>query len=509
MFPKRLYNRIISLALLCAGIFLTSCINTNYTIGSDLVPTNQNLKIRVGSFDIKVGEQMADSLQSTAYYLMFGNNVDELYGLTTIDLAATVTPADSAMRFPADILEIKEAYITLVNTQIDTFQPEQENIFQNIYVYQLNRPLDTTDVYSNSVTDEDHFDELVNKPIFYDGSDSLIVNIDKELALYYLTATNEELDSLALYQETHYGLYFKAEMQAEGVLGGRINGFTDGSFTIRYSFRDSLGFVRDTTNLFTLGDVNYGLAVCNFKHSTADMAIGSDNDLELLFFEGLAGIKPHISALDIKDAISKWAADNNIDLSKLLLSRAIVNLPFEAPEVITDLDKLPTRLYPCRRSTTVNNYINYAPLYTIYDSTFDRGDIDRVNLTYHPDITMYLQDLIRRDRDKVEKSDDLWIMSIYEYVQQSSSSSSSSSMYDYYNMYNYYNMYGGGYDSYGYGSYDDYYYYMMYSQMSSSSSSQSSSYYYVDYINYSMGYINGNAAKRHPSIEITYTIVED
>ena len=54
----------VGLALLLTLFFLASCIETNRTLGSALVPTNQDISIHTATLDIPVTLRMADSLQT-------------------------------------------------------------------------------------------------------------------------------------------------------------------------------------------------------------------------------------------------------------------------------------------------------------------------------------------------------------------------------------------------------------------------------------------------------------
>ena len=144
-----------SLVLLLSVLFFPSCIETNYTLGDSLVPTSNNLYVESATIDLKVGMKSSSDIQSSSYYYDVGTIVTEKFGLTKVDLAATVTPSDTGIRFGTDP-ELIDAYILLIRDNVQTFADNQDNITQNLYVYPMARAMDSTMVTCNSVTENDY-----------------------------------------------------------------------------------------------------------------------------------------------------------------------------------------------------------------------------------------------------------------------------------------------------------------------------------------------------------------
>jgi hypothetical protein len=507
-----------SLVLLLSVLFFPSCIETNYTLGDSLVPTSNNLYVESATIDLKVGMKSSSDIQSSSYYYDVGTIVTEKFGLTKVDLAATVTPSDTGIRFGTDP-ELIDAYILLIRDNVQTFADNQDNITQNLYVYPMARAMDSTMVTCNSVTENDYIHIPIGNALLT-SKDTVTIPLDRQWAKNLMSATRAELDSMELFIKNHYGLYFTTDDPIEGTYGGRLNNFETASIKMGVSSTNNNNIRRDTTITFDIGSVYHGVSTQVFKHSSKYLEVGPDNNEEVLYYEGLAGIKPFIDAYVLRNAIEDWAEENGVDLSKILITRATFDLPFEFPEDYRTVDKYyPQGLYPAvYELDSTDNIWRYNLLGSIYDDTYDKGDINRSLYCYRPDVTYYIHQLI--NKEEISEEDDIWLIAPFEYIQTNSSANNNA----YYNpyMYNsYYNPYYGGYGyggygygygGYGYGGYgyNNYYNNMYYyDALYNASSTTSETFYYVDYMNYAVGQINGNGAERHPKLNLTYVVLGD
>ena len=507
-----------ALVLLLSVLVFPSCIETNYTLGDSLVPTSNNLYVETASIDLKVGMKSSDNIQSSSYYYDVGTIVSEEFGQMKVDLAATITPSDTGIHFGTDPRFI-DAYIMLFLDNVKTFTAGQDNITQNLYVYPMAHAMDSTMVTCSSIGENDYIHTPIGQALLT-SQDTVIIPLDEEWARKLMASTRTELDSMELFIKNHYGLYFSTEDPIEGTIGGRLNNFLSGSIKMGVNSLNNNGIRRDTTITFEIGSSLHGLSTQVFRHSSKALEIGPDNDEEVLYYEGLAGIKPFIDAAVLRSSIEAWAAENGIDLDKVLITRATFELPFEFPDDYRAVDKYyPQGLYPAVYSLdSSDNIKRYDLLGSIYDDTYDKGDINRSLFCYRPDVTYYIHRLIHKD--EISEDDDIWLIAPFEYVQTSSSSSYNPYynpyMYNsYYDPYGYgygYGGYGYGYGGYGYGGYgyNNYYNNMYYyNQLYNAASTSSTTYYYVDYMNYAIGQINGNGAERHPKLNLTYVLLGD
>jgi hypothetical protein len=144
-----------------------------------------------------------------------------------------------------------------------------------------------------------------------------------------------------------------------------------------------------------------------------------------------------------------------VPLERILIAKAIIKFPFEYSGDYKQFDYYATNLYPCKRAETTSGSRIYTPLAEIDEEDLETGYIDRSNLCYTANISMYLQNLISRKASEITQYDDLWIMPTIAL----------------------YNSYTG------------------------------ETYYYADYYYYTQSRLNGTADARHPVLQLTYTIL--
>ncbi len=515
----------VALAVAFISLAFSSCIKVDQTLGSVYVPSDRDLRIHTVSFGLPVGMKMADSLQTSTSYIVLGNLYDQTFGETNAEFAATVNPPDTLPwgKNP----EFRRAKLQFLKFSVQTLEEGQEQLPQNIHVYALTVPMDTTKIYNNCLSREDYsLEEISEGAVIYCGTDTLTIPLKDSFARQYMSATQMELDSTELFIKRFYGIYVTADKPLGGA-GGRITKFSAGAMKFTFNSTNDLGTNRDTTVVFPIGS-SYATGI--YTHQTRNLEVDGNNNLKQIYYEGMAGIKPHVSGEAIRDSLVDWAAKNNIDLENIIVARASIELPYDVPEGDYSVaDNYPAALYPVTRYKYAYDASQYYPLSAIYDSSYDRGEINRSQDYYKPDVTLYVQNIMRMvSADKpLNSSWDLWFFNYYT-GEETEEEDTSSAYTDYYNNY-LYNMYYGGYGGYGYGGYgygyggygyggyggygyNDYYdYYNMmnyynYYNSSSSSSSSESSVYSVDYVNYCKGVINGNGAKRRPTLHITYTV---
>ncbi|MBQ5402610.1 MAG: DUF4270 family protein, partial [Bacteroidales bacterium] len=413
-------------------VSICSCITVNQTLGSAYVPSDRDLKVKTVSFDVPVGMKMADSLQTSTTYMVLGNLYDSFYGETTAEFAATVTPPDTVPWGKNPVY--KSAKLQLVKFSSQTYADGQEELPQNIHVYALTVPLDTNKIYSNCLERKDYsVEEIATGAVIYNGGDTLTIPLKESFAKQYMSATQQELDSTELFLKRFYGIYIKADKPLGGGESGRLTKFKTGAIKYTFNSTNDLGEQRDTTISFYVGS---RFATEIYTHDTRNMEVDGDNNLKTIYYEGMAGIKPHISGEDIRDIIKDWAAGEGVDLKNIIVARASIELPYEIEEGdYTSSDSYPASLYPATRYKYAYNNYQYYPLSAIYDSSYDRGDINRSLQCYKPDVTLYIQNVMKMVAQDKELNDswDLWFFNYYTGEEEEEEDDSS----DYYS--NYYN----------------------------------------------------------------------
>ncbi|MBR6661017.1 MAG: hypothetical protein IKL26_04100 [Bacteroidales bacterium] len=494
----KLINKIfLSLIALIGIINITSCIDASNSLGTSFIPTNQDISIMMDEFELPVTMKVSDSIQSySSSYLSVGSINTPEFGLVNLAAACDICPDHDTLEFKGNP-KFKSMTILMNISKMYAVEQSEINIIQNLYAYQLKRPIDTLDIYNNSMSAEDHEKEIISQGLPIISNDSVIIlKVKEEFGAQFLTATSEELDSLDLFSKRFKGIYIETDVQNPNIYGGRINyvDLSNSYAALTYERTDSTGARTDTTVTFILG-YNYSANM----NSTSSHHLATDEPTEEIYLEGLSGVKPYVKGKDIRAIMDEWAKKNEYNLNDVIITRASIVLPYEYPDNYKKLNYFPGNIYACQRFAD-DSIPFYTPLEEVYDNTVTRGDNNRSLLEYRLDINHYLQELIRMDADEVGIKQDLWLMPLSE--SESSSSSSSNNYYDYYNYYNYLNYYSY-YDYYGYGNYYGGYYNNFYNN-----SSSSETYYTTDYVNYYIAKLNGNKSDNGPKLKITYSYVK-
>lgn len=434
-------------------LFITSCIETDKTTGSALVPSDHILKVNTVAFDLPVQMKLSDSLQTVyAGALVIGSYKDSDFGTMQASTAFQFIPSTPKLDFgESPIAKSFKMYMTIEGK---TYFNEADKIIpQNFNVYKLVKDLDSTVGYNNSITDLYYSPKPLNLGgnVFF-GGDTLVMDLSLDYAQELLKATKEERDSLPIFQKKFKGLYINSSTKPGSLEGGRIN-FTAPSniyFLMTYRHVDSKKKIdKDSVILYYVLD--NGMHINRFDHSSKFLE--SKNPQSKIFIEGFAGIKPYIDFNEVKTSITNWATQNKTDISKLVIAKAEVRLPFEYPEDYTRLNYYPSQVFLCtRRDSIGRKTIIYEPIEDVsyYASN---GSINRSLKYYSLDISTYLQKVLK---GKYTGS------SLQTYVAPIFESS------DYYS---------------------------------------GATSYYIQTTLYSKAILNGNGALNHPKLVLTYTIM--
>jgi hypothetical protein len=437
-----------------AALVFTSCITTDKTLGSLYIPSSQDIYLHTAEIDLPVENRVADNLQSSITgSVIIGSITSDQFGTFRSSAALSFTPASDSITWGIDPEFISMEMDALV-TSTQSLKDNQKFIPQNIYAYQLNFELDSTHIYANSVTDKDYIHKSILKNnSIYMGGDSIKMVFTKEFGEKLFKIDMATLDSTELFMKAFYGLYITTDDVEEGLTGGRLNMIDLSTAFVQLTYRstNAAGVRRDTSASFLLGDRH-----CVDINEVGSHKLESSNPQDFLYYEGMAGIKPFVGGAALKKAIDNWAKANNIDLSKILISKAVLDFPFEYSGNYKDYDIYPDNLFPCLRRTS-GNYKIFSPIDEIEsDTDYNFGSINRSLMTYRPDAALYIQDLIKKSYSDLDTEYDIWMMPTIQYS-----------------------------DSYS-----------------------SSVYYYADYQYYRTGVLNGRSAERHPVLRLTYTVLQ-
>ncbi|MBO8473343.1 MAG: hypothetical protein IAB81_06895 [Bacteroidetes bacterium] len=504
-----------------------SCIEMDPGTGYDLIPEDQLLKTRQKTIDLPVSLKMADSIATTSgTSIVFGSINSERTGTSKYGCATTLVPIpDSSVIDVGSNRRIKEFYLALELRRTECMDESSKHILQNVYVYRMLKDFDSTTVYNCSMTD-DYYDRSnpISLPgITYNGGDTLNILLSHEYAAEILDILADDpaiVDTLSDFNKILHGIYIETGEPLAGINEGRVNNFKIQSYgRIRYTADFGERKDIDTSVLFGTGITSNSVSTY-FALNTSSLGskgFETESATESILVEGNSGIKPVISSTDITEAVKGIASEEGVTTDRIMISRASIIMPYEFPADYTELDELyPSILSPSIKLHTEDGRVLYTCISDVNISDEDPGNINRSLGQYSPDITHYLQRLLKKETDELSEDDDIWLIPTTDEAdsndEDTSDDSESSYYYNYYNPYYYYDPYGYGY-GYGYGGYYDYYGYNPYGYYGNSyygtSDESSSETITLDNVSYFSAVLNGTEAERRPRLVITYIILPE
>lgn len=449
-----------TIAVAFAALFMAvSCVTVDKSLGSDLIPDNQDMPIEFAEIKVPVQLKSSQPLQTlSSSESVFGAIRTSEFGLAEFAVAADFQPNFRKWDFGKDIV-VKDVYFLANVSQIFVTDDQQKGIPQIVTVHRTYRNIDTTTVFNNTFTEADYNPEPVNRnETIYFGGDSLKITLKKSFAEEILTATVAERDTLDLFRKRFKGLLIKSSVPEEGTTGGRQNFINFGSGTIYISVNFQPTWQEGLARKDTLFALTFGGSTCLNISRFESKSLETETPGAILELEGAAGVKPYISKEDLKFSIDAWKQSKGLQGKNIIITRGALVFPFEIPENL-DMSKYPPALYPCNREYDSTYRANiFYPALDVNVQGYSVGLINRSLEEYRMDIPSLIQDFVSKDASELnDLTHNLWIMPIY-----------SASTNSYYNSAN----------------------------------------YQVDGNTYYTGKLNGPTAARYPKLEIVYSVVE-
>ena len=539
--------------LAAAATFLCciGCVSVDNELGGSFLPVNHTYKVvSPDPVEIPVQMKLADSLSaySSTRITVGAIRNDEEFGLSTRSSCITLVPMYVDSLDFGKNPEFRSFHFSAIADSSSVCDLDQSNILQSVYVYELSEPLDP-DYRTYCKSEPAHGTKLVTTSIPVIGNgDSLSFNFSKEFGEKFLTITKEESKDIKLYTKRFPGIYITTGKPVGR--GGRFNIFQlqlqydsdnsyiqgsvaslkfnstwkidgkdvkkDSTFWFYYSATDFY----DVDSLLThSGTGSFPQYCANVTGDASASKVGPASDV--IYIEGGGGVKPVISAKDIRDKAVAMIKANGHDPGKVVVNKATITLHYMEPDAdFETMYKVPDILSPTSLiHGTEPGMLSYMGLTDASDENEDQGGIHRSQMTYSPDITYHLQRLLGLgdDSDKMDSGDyDIWLLVQHNDI-TTTTTSGNSEMSEYFNYLAYQSMmssmYGGGYGygGYGYGGYgySNYYNYAMMAQMYGSSSTTSTKTPTLDRDRYYYCKLYGPDATDpalRPSFSFTYSI---
>lgn len=494
------------LAMAAGLVCCLSCIEKDYSLGGVFVPVTETYTFHTAEIPLEgITMQMADKLSGYSDdRITVGAIREPEFGLTTRASAFTLVPVIIGEFNLGQDPVFKSFHFAAARDTLSVLDPSQENILQNLHVYELSAPLDATKDYDLNQTVK-HGDRPITRgtPV-YNGLDSLSFDFSEEFGRKYLQITKDDVSDMKKYIAKFPGIYIESDVP-EGD-GGRINmldvqlsydaqnEYVRGNYaTLRYSAVFN-GVRKDTAIVFYYGaadffdiDSLFNAYTGTFPQYCLNLTGQQTRERagtpgETIWVEGGGGLKPTISAKSLKHQVEQAIAAAGGDPKDAVINKATLVFPFDFPDDYKDMTFWPYRLSPTCRFTGEES-TSFMGLTDSSSSDENQGDVDRSHMRYAPDITYHMQELVKIDESKTESTGaknlekgnyDIWllIMAMEEELHVSTTSKEQQEMLNYLAYSSYYNsMYGGygGYGGYGYGGYGGY-----------------GAYGYNNYLNYAM-----------------------
>ncbi|MBR1926989.1 MAG: hypothetical protein IJ840_04470 [Bacteroidales bacterium] len=530
---------------------LMSCVNVNEKLGGDFIATNMKYDFHSAEFELNdVWMKPADSLSAySSRRINFGAIRDETFGLFRRGCAIVLVPVLNDVDFGDSPIFQRFRFQAEIDS-VSVSDPSQSNILQNVYVYEITEPLDPKKYYSN--TEVRHGPKRITKGVpIVNGIDSLTFEFTSEFGQKYLNITSEDMSDFEKYTSKFPGIYLTTN-DPDGV-GGRFNLFKmnilEASTSSSYSYPSRTdnyavmyfsgiydGERRDTSMMFYFSplefqDLNENISTNTLpdqyvfnvdSHESGDLAGKAD---DILYVEGGSGLKPVISADEIRRLVLSDISSKGADPATALISKATVEMPFDFPEDYRSMYLYPDILSPTIKISTDSSVV-FAGLTDASASDENEGNINRSLCVYAPDITHHVQQIIRQ-KDKEDISDyDIWML-IMHVETTTTTNADASQMANYYQQIAYasyanqlygggYGGYYGGYGGYGYGGYggygyNNYYNYMMMAQYAAASATTTSTSSELDKDRFYKCALRGPGAAGGPTpkLKITYAVPKE
>ena len=507
-----IFRRAGLLAIIGATLLSSAaCVKVDEQLGQNLIPTDQLWDVfspKAANFvenDIEL--KISDSLSAyTSRRIVFGATKDDELGTCTKATSFTLVPTLKDLDLGENTV-VRQFHFSAIRDTLSTVNDYQQRMMQNVFVYSLKEPLDSTILYTNSLspgvkqagaalTNRERFldlSKLISKGVpVYDGGDSLSFDFSAEYSARVVEGVKafrkvytEKKDTLLSdYLSLVPGIYIESEVPTSK--GGRINMFNfelqfdsnnyiSGNYAelkITADYGDRKGV--DTAFLFTYGPADFiatGVSELPsqyaFNGSTHESEVAYTTGVsatDKIYVEGGSGVKPVIKAAGIKRIVHDLISEADIvNPSEVVINKATVTLPYNVEGDWDKLNKFPVVLSPTVRLHGTDDsgvtYVSYAGLTDASIESENQGKINRSISVYSPDMSHHVQEILRLEKKEGESDADfearlskydIWFLIIAEEINETTNNNSAYD--DYYNSLMYSSYYNNMmYDPYGYG----------------------------------------------------------
>lgn len=424
------FGTAVSVVFLMAALF--SCVDNDRTLGEQFISEDYVLKVSSDNLLIPFEQRVHDTIQAISYStILVGYMTDDTFGTTVVGGGSIVLPVEDSCYLGINP-KLVDVYVELSVDSTVVYNEGSESVPQNIYLYEITKDVagDSLMVYNNSITPDCLSENpiSVGSPMLF-GDGTVKISLTREYGEKLLSTSPTMFKDMTLFLEKNYGIYVAVDKPDKYAEGGRMNclDLSASVITVEYLMTDpEKGFVdKDTTVSFVFG---YGFALNQFSSGSNHLVTKTPK--EVLYLDGLSGVKPVVPADSLKRIIDEWASGvckkEKCGKESILLSQAKLILPYTMPEesytsqeVLDRFEKEhPTKIFPFTTNVgATDSTVRMEPLEGIAAAA--GGYMDRNQEYYYCLITDYIQEMITREPADVKHTDDLWICPVYSLVNSS------------------------------------------------------------------------------------------
>lgn len=404
---------LIFMAVLCSAI---SCIEVDKSLGDALIPESEELYMSYSEIELPLRVNVCDSLQSIDSEIgIFGAFNTKEYGYSNFATVGDVSLSFEGVDLGEDHV-ITSVYLVLPVDEKYALNDQDLHIPQEVNVYRTLKHLDSLTSYNNSFTKDDYKATPLNKtPVTYFGGDSIKFYLDHSLGYELLDFTEEQADSMELYNKTHKGLIVKCENPYKTNYGGRMNiiSLENSILYIKCNFQPTWdeGLERKDTLIGMYFTNSHALNLAEHESKGLVDLINEKVDIPI---EGVAGLKPYIDGRTLKDSLTNWHNRVKRDGYNLTIGNATFYLPVDIPSDY-DMHSYPQNIFPATREFSDEyNLYKYSFTEDIWITDNPNGELNRSLRHYSGDISYYIRDLFALDNEDDEniKKYDCWFIPI-------------------------------------------------------------------------------------------------
>ena len=348
-----------------------SCVVTDETLGSNLIPIEQTYKFYTERIPIdQIEVRMADSLSGySSSRLVIGAVSDEDYGMTTRSSAITLVPLFNDSLEIGRNPEFKNFRFAVGRDTLSSNSEDQLRILQNINVYELDRALDASKDYDCNKPIQPSANKVAEGTPIYNGGDSLVFYFTKEYGEKFLSLRPEDFKDFETYTGQFPGIYIDTDLPAGD--GGRIDLFSlqlgydvdyyylTGNFaklnysaefdgerkdTCVYFYYGASDFYNTDSLLTSTTTGNYPQYALNLTSQQTEDREGYATDK--IYIEGGGGLKPVVRAEHLIELAQQAIASKGADPEQVVINKASLVFPFEFPADYLDMTYWPQILSP-------------------------------------------------------------------------------------------------------------------------------------------------------------------